>query len=254
MTAKIAGTAPSAAAPLIRNPKTPQRFRLVLWEHHLMPIVAENLATLLGVSVDFLPDSLIAARWDPRGFPARSTWAIARFRVTFEQDETTAFLFQPLAEALDWGAIGLRRPPATRSVPEPAKDGALVLSEAETNDLLAYHEVCNVVTCGVLARAWRSKLERSLVILLDDVQAATPATFPPELAAAPYVVLQAGFGYSERPVRPVKGQPPQHEKQAVWLFVLPEALAVQTLWGMPDGKEKQKTDWLLTTGLWRWAK
>lgn len=253
MTVKTPAAFPETA-PLIRNPRAPQKYRPVLWENHLLPVVAENLGTLLGIAIDFLPESIVGAYWEPRGFPPRSTWALARFTLNLGQESTPAFLLQPLAEALDWGAIGLRRPPAARQAPEAGPDGSLALSEAQESDLMAYHEVCNVVTCGVLARAWRAKLDRPLYILLDGVSAVTPRDFPAELAEGKHLALQATFGYSERPVRAAKGQPPQHEKRAVWLLVLPEELALRTLWGAPDGKERDKTAWLASTGLWRWAK
>lgn len=252
MTAKAA-TIFSESAPLIRNPKAPQKYRPVLWENHLLPVAAENLGTLLGITVHFLPESVVGAYWELHKLPPRSTWALARFTMNLAQESTPAYLLQPLPEALDWGAIGLRRPPAARQAPQARPDGSLVLDEAQESDLLAYHEVCNVVTCGVLARAWRARLDRPLYILLDGVSAVTPRDFPAELAHGRYLALQASFGYSERPLRPVKGQPPQYEKLAVWLLVLPEELALRTLWGAPDGKERDKTAWLATTGLWRWA-
>jgi len=249
MSVKVAPVFPPSA-PLTRNPKVPQKYRPVLWEQYLLPTVAENLSTLLGISVGFLPESIVGAVFDPGKFPARSGWALARFRVNLQDDQVPAFLLQPLAEALDWGAIGMRRPPATREAPVVDKDG-VQLSEAQEMDLAAYHEVCNVVTCGVLARAWRNKLERPLYILLDGVEAVVPAQFPAELRDGKWLVLQASFGYSERPVKPQKGQPPQYEKQTVWLFVVPEALALKALWGAPDGKEKDKTAWLVSTGQWK---
>jgi len=249
MTVKVAPVFP-ASAPLTRNPKVPQKFRAVLWEQHLLPTVAENLSTLLGITVGFLPESVVGAYFERGKFPAQSGWALARFRVNLQEEHVPAFLLQPLAEALDWGAIGMRRPPATREAPAVSATG-VELSEAQEMDLAAYHEVCNVVTCGVLARAWRSKLERPLYILLDGVEAVVPAQFPAELDQGKWVVLQASFGYSERPVKPVKGQPPQYEKQTVWLFVVPESLALKALWGAPDGKEKDKTAWLASTGQWK---
>lgn len=222
----------------------------MLWEQHLLPTVAENLSTLLGISVGFLPESIVGAVFDPGKFPAQSGWALARFHIHLQGEQVPAFLLQPLAEALDWGAIGMRRPPATREAPVVSKEG-VQLSEAQEMDLAAYHEVCNVVTCGVLARAWRTKLERPLSILLDGVEAVVPSQFPAELRGGKWLVLQASFGYSERPMKPVKGQPPQYEKQTVWLFVVPEALALKALWGAPDGKEKDKTAWLVSTGQWK---
>lgn len=179
MTVKVAPVFP-ASAPLTRNPKVPQKYRPVLWEQHLLPTVAENLATLLGIAVGFLPESIVGAPFERRKFPAQSGWALARFRINLLDEQVPAYLLQPLAEALDWGAIGLRRPAATREAPVVGKDG-VQLSEAQEMDLAAYHEVCNVVTCGVLARAWRNKLERPLYILLDGVEAVTPEQFPAEL-------------------------------------------------------------------------
>lgn len=249
MSVKVAPVFP-ASAPLTRNPKVPQKYRAVLWEQHLLPTVAENLATLLGIAVGFLPESVVGAKFERAKFPPQSGWALARFRVNLQEEQVQAYLLQPLAEALDWGAIGMRRPPATREAPAVGKDG-VQLSEAQEMDLAAYHEVCNVVTCGVLARAWRSKLERPLYILLDGVDAVTPSQFPTELDQGTWFILQASFGYSERPVKPVKGQPPQYDKQTVWLFVVPESLALKALWGAPDGKEKDKTAWLASTGLWK---
>lgn len=249
MSVKVAPVFP-ASAPLVRNPKIPQKYRPVLWEQHLLPTIAENLATLLGITVGFLPESIVGATFERKRFPAQSAWAFVRFRINLQNEQIPAFLLQPLAEALDWGAIGMRRPPATREVPVPSKDG-ITLSEAQEMDLAAYHEVCNVVTCGVLARAWRNKLGKPLYILLDGVEAVVPAQFPAELDEGKWVVLQASFGYSERPSKPAKGQPPQYEKQTVWLFTVPEALALQALWGSPDGKEKDKTAWLISTGQWR---
>jgi len=253
MTAKTVPIYPESA-PLTRNPKVQQKYRPVLWENHLLPVAAENLGTLLGITVHFLPESVVGAYWDPRGFPPRSTWALARFTMNLGQESIPAFLLQPLAEALDWGAIGLRRPPAARRVPEARADGTFELDESQESDLMAYHEVCNVVTCGVLARAWRARLDQPLYILLEQVSAVTPRDFPGELGQSKHLAVQASFGYSERPLRPVKGQPPQYEKLAVWLLVLPEDLALRTLWGAPDGKERDKTAWLATTGLWRLAK
>ncbi len=249
MTSKVAPVFP-ASAPLTRNPKVPQKYRAVLWEQHLLPTVAENVATLLGISVGFLPESIVGSYFDRSKFPRQSGWALARFRLNLRGQEVPAYLLQPLAEALDWGAIGMRRPPATREVPS-IENGNVQLSEAQQIDLAAYHEVCNVVTCGVLARAWRSKLNQPLLILLDGVEAVTPAQFPVELEQGRWLVLQASFGYSERPVKPVKGQPPQYEKQTVWLFVVPESLALAALWGAPDGREKDKTAWLASTGQWK---
>ena len=250
MTVKVAPVFP-ASAPLTRNPKVPQKFRAVLWEQYLLPTVAENLSTLLGISVGFLPDSVVGATFEREKFGAKTTWAVARFHIELQDESIPAFLIQPLADALDWGAIGMRRPPATRETTAEISGGEVLLTEPQQGDLAAYHEVCNVVTCGVLARAWRSKLGRPLAILLDGVEARTPAGFPPELDEGKWVILQASFGYSERPVKPVKGQPPQYEKQTVWLFVVPEALALKALWGAPDGKEKDKTAWLVSTGQWK---
>jgi hypothetical protein len=248
MSVKVAPVFPTSA-PLTRNPKVPQKYRPVLWEQYLLPTLAENLATLLGISVGFLPESIVGAVFERGKFKPGTGWALARFRINLQEEQVPAFLLQPLAEALDWGAIGMRRPPATREAPVVGKEG-VQLSEAQEMDLAAYHEVCNVVTCGVLARAWRSKLERPLYILLDGVEAVVPAQFPAELENGKWVILQASFGYSERPVKPVKGQPPQYEKQTVWLFVVSEVLALKALWGAPDGKEKDKTAWLVSTGQW----
>ncbi len=249
MSVKVAPVFP-ASAPLTRNPKVPQKYRAVLWEQYLLPTVAENVATLLGITVGFLPESIVGAYFERGKFPPQSGWALARFRVNLQGQEVLAYLLQPLAEALDWGAIGMRRPPATREAPSVGKDG-VQLSEAQQGDLAAYHEVCNVVTCGVLARAWRAKLGRPLAILLDGVEAVTPAQFPAELEQGKWLILQASFGYSERPVKPAKGQSPQYEKQTVWLFVVPESLALAALWGAPDGREKDKTAWLASTGQWK---
>lgn len=250
MTVKVAPVFPNSA-PLTRNPKIPQKFRPVLWEQYLLPTVAENLAMLLGISVGFLPESIVGATFERSKFKAGSAWALARFRLNLDKEHIPAFILQPLPEALEWGAIGMRRPPAARDTAASVTDGRVHLSEAQEMDLAAFHELCNVVACGVLAREWRNKLNRPLYILLDGVEAATPAHFPPELDQGKWVILQASFGYSERPVKPVKGQPPQYEKQTVWLFVVPEALALQALWGAPDGKEKDKTAWLVSTGQWR---
>jgi len=63
MTVKVAPVFP-ASAPLTRNPKVPQKFRAVLWEQYLLPTVAENLSTLLGISVGFLPDSIVGATFE----------------------------------------------------------------------------------------------------------------------------------------------------------------------------------------------
>lgn len=253
MTAKTVATIPESA-PLARDPKVPRTYRPVLWENHLLPVVAENVGILLGITVEPVPESIVGAYWEPRGFPPATSWAVATFTIHLGSEKHAAFLFQPLAEALDWGAIGLRRPPAARRVPDVAADGSLSLDEAQQSDLLAFHEVCNVVTCGVLARAWRAKLEQPLHITLESVSALSPRDFPAVLAECRYLAFQATFGYSERPVRPAKGQSQQHEKFAVWLLLLPEELALRTLWGAPDGKEADKTAWLARTGRWRWAR
>jgi hypothetical protein len=102
MSVKVAPVFP-ASAPLTRNPKVPQKYRPVLWEQYLLPTLAENLATLLGISVGFLPESIVGAVFERGKFKPGTGWALARFRINLQEEQVPAFLLQPLAEALDWG-------------------------------------------------------------------------------------------------------------------------------------------------------
>lgn len=226
-----------AEAPLLPRPGVPELYRPVLLERHLFPAVAEAVSTLLGIPVGFLPGTVVGARW-PAGGVGPGPWAVARLSVNTAAETRPAFLVQPLGSALEWGAIGLRRPPQARS-------SRLSLSETNPEDLSAYAEVCNVIACNILARVWEEQLERGLFILLEEVTATQEPEIPDGLVA-----VQGLFGYQERPAAPKSG-PADYERRTAWLLALPEDLAARVLWLKTDGNTPQKMDWLLQTGHWR---
>jgi hypothetical protein len=241
-------------APLIPAKGVPETFKPVMLESYLFPTVIENIGSVIGIDVGFVENTIVAAKWNRSVFPADSAWALAKMSINLESTTYQAFMLQPLHAALEWGAIGLRRPPAGRQGVAVGADGTIALTDAGEQDFAAYYEVCNVIGCGVLARAWRSKLNRPLVILLDDVVALTAGRFPQELGAKSLLVVQGTAGYSERKLPSARDGKPQYEHQAPLQLILPQALAVSVLWGVADGTEKKKTDWLVKTGTWRWSK
>jgi hypothetical protein len=132
-------------------------------------------------------------------------------------------------------------------------DGTVTMTDELEQDFSAFYEVCNVVSCGVLARIWRSKLGRPVVIELNDVVAVTAQHFPAELARKGLVAVQGTSGYSEKPLPPAKDGTQPYEHYAPFVLILPALLAVDVLWGSDDGTERKKTEWLIKTGEWRWA-
>jgi hypothetical protein len=241
-------------APLIPAKGVPETFKPVMLESYLFPTVIENIGTVIGIDVGFVENSIVAAKWNRAVFPASSAWALATMSINLDNKTHKAFMLQPLQAALEWGAIGLRRPPAGRQGVTVSADGTIALTEAGEQDFAAYYEVCNVIGCGVLARAWRTKLDRPLVILLDDVAPVTASQFPQDLSAKSLIVVQGTAGYSERKLPSTRDGKPQYEHHAPLQLILPQALAVNVLWGAADGTEKKKTDWLVKTGTWRWSK
>jgi hypothetical protein len=236
-------------APLVPRPGVPELYRPVVLERHLFPAMAETVALLLGIPVGFIPGSVVGAYWTP-GALGPGTWAVARISVHLKSQTWPAFLIQPLASALEWGAIGLRRPPGGREPPQFDRAGSLVLSETNRQDLSAYAEVCNVVACSALARTWEEQLEQSLFVLLEEVVAAAEKTLPEGLRAEGLAAVQALFGYQERPAPPKAG-PADYERRTPWLLVLPADQVPGFLWRVSDGSGQQKSEWLLTTGSWR---
>jgi hypothetical protein len=250
MTAAAVEFPPSA--PLLPLKGAPATYKPVMLNSYLFPTVVENVGTVLGIDVGFIPETVVAAKWNKAPFPAASTWAVTRMTINFERAASVAFLLQPLETAMEWGAIGLRRPASQRQAPAVGPDGAVNMTEAQEQDFAAYYEVCNVISCGVLARAWRTKLDKPLFILLDDVAAVTAQRFPAELDAKNLIAVQGIAGYSERK-QPSRNGQPVYERLAPLQLILPAPLAAQVLWGVADGEEKKKTDWLAKTGVWRWA-
>lgn len=236
-------------APLIPRPGVPELYRPVVLERHLFPAVAEAVGLLLGIPVGFIPGSVVAAPWPAVGLGS-GRWAVARLTVNLGPEKLSAFLVQPLEAALEWGAIGLRRPPAGREPPRLDRAGRLDLSETNRQDLMAYAEICNVVACGVLARSWEEQLGRSLFVLLEEVVGADGGSLPEDLRVDGLAAVQGLFGYQERPAHPKAG-PADYERQTPWLVVMPEGLAVEAVWRTTDGSAREKTRWLLQTGRWR---
>lgn len=192
---------------------------------------------------------MVAARWTAAGLGSGG-WAVARLTVNLGREKLPAFLVQPLAVALEWGAIGLRRPPAGRESPRLSRTGRLELSDINRQDLMAYAEICNVVACGVLARSWEEQLDRSLFVLLEEVVGADGTNLPEALRGDGFVAIQGLFGYQERPAPPKAG-PADYERRTPWLVVMPEGLAADAIWRTTDGSAREKTQWLLQTGRWR---
>jgi hypothetical protein len=211
--------------------------------------MAETVALLLGIPVGLIPGSVVGAYWTP-GALGPGTWAVARISVHLKSQTWPAFLIQPLASALEWGAIGLRRPPGGWEPPQFDRAGSLVLSETNRQDLSAYAEVCNVVACSALARTWEEQLEQSLFVLFEEVVAAAEKTLPEGLRAEGLAAVQALFGYQERPAPPKAG-PADYERRTPWLLMLPADQVPEFLWRVSDGSGQQKSEWLLTTGSWR---
>jgi len=236
-------------APLVPRPGVPELYRPVVLERHLFPSVAEAVGLLLGIPVGFIPGSVVAAPWTAAALAAGG-WAVARLSVNLGPEKLSAFLIQPLEVALEWGAVGLRRPPAGREGPRFDRSGRVELSEANRQDLMAYAEICNVVACGVLARWWEEQLGRSLYVLLEEVVGAHGGGLPEGLQADGFAAVQGLFGYQERPAPP-KASPADYERRTPWLLVMPEGLAEAAIWRAPDGTGPEKTAWLLQTGRWR---
>mgnify|MGYP000650149974 CR=1 FL=1 len=238
-----------AEAPLVPRPGVPVLYRPVILERHLFPAMGEAVSLLLGIPVGFIPGLVVGARWIPEAL-CSGTWAVARISVHLESQTWPAFLIQPLATALEWGAIGLRRPAGGREPPQLDGTGRLALSETNRQDLSAYAEVCNVVACSALARTWEEQLQQSLFVLLEEVAAADGKTLPEGLRAEGLAAVQALFGYQERPAPP-KARPADYDRRTPWLLVLPADQAAEFLWRVSDGSGQQKSEWLLTTGSWR---
>ncbi len=236
-------------APLLRRPGVSELYRPVLLERHLFPAMAEAVSTLLGIPVGFIPGSVVGARW-VSGAPGPGAWAVGRILVNHGSNTWPAFLIQPLDVALEWGAIGLRRPPAGRERLRFDGTGCLVLTDINQQDLSAYAELCNVVACGVLARMWEEHLEGDLFVVLEEVIGVDGQNPPEGLRVDGLAAVQGLFGYQERPAPPKAG-PADLERRTAWLLVLPEDLAVEVLWMKTDSNARQKTEWLLTTGAWR---
>ncbi len=236
-------------APRVPRPGVPGLYRPVVLERHLFPSVAEAVGLLLGIPVGFIPGSVVAAPWTAAALAAGG-WAVARLTVNLDKAKLLAFLIQPLEVALEWGAIGLPRPPAGREPPRFDRTGRLDLTETNRQDLMAYAEICNVVACGVLARSWEEQLAESLFVLLEEVVGADGGGLPEGLQADGFVAVQGLFGYQERPASPKAG-PADYERQTPWLLVMPEGLAVQAIWRATDGTGRGKTAWLVQTGRWR---
>jgi hypothetical protein len=241
------------SAPLIKTKGVPQTYKPVQLESHLFPTIVENIGTVLGIDVGYVPETIVASIFKPSAFPEDSGWGLAKLSVQLETRTYTAFLMTSLEAAFDWGACGLRRPQAGRQQPEIAPDGSITLTDELEQDFSAFYEVCNVVSCGVLARAWRSKLDRPVVILLDEVIPVSAMQFPAELNAKGLVAVQGTAGYSERKQPPAKDGTPVYEQYAPFVLIVPALLAVEVLWGSADGTERKKTEWLIKTGEWRWT-
>lgn len=191
------------------------------------------------------------AQWNPNGFAPGTGWSVALMTLNLESEQHRVALLQPLEVALDWGAIGLRRPAVQRGEPTIHEDGTVELSESQEQDFAAYAEVCNVLGCSVMARAWSDRLDRSLFILLDDVVPAVAPHFPEPLLADGFAVIQATIAYAEGELIRGRDGTPQYEHHTPMLLVIPEVVALGALWGAGDGREKRKTEWLLRTGRWR---
>lgn len=240
----------------------PDTYRPVLLEKYVFPSVAESVGALLGIEVAFVPRSIVGAVWRADAFPPESTWAVARLGVHLPEGELSAFLVQPLEAALEWGAFGLRKPAGGAGQPGVSPNGEVILDDGLQQDFQAYCEVCNVVACSVLARAWRARMDRPLHITLGEVIATAASRFPADPEGL--LVLQATFAYSEplRHGRPQTGPgkmgadkgASQLSLHTPLLLALPIQLAAAVSWGSSDGTEEKKTQWLATTGQWRWAK
>jgi hypothetical protein len=197
-------------------------------------------------------DTIVASLFNPSKFPAGTGWGLARMSIQLDHRTYTAFLMTSMEVAFDWGAIGLRRPPAGRQHPTIEPDGSITLTDELEQDFSAFHEVCNVVSCGVLARTWRSKLDRPVVIMLDEVVTVSAQQFPAELSAKGLIAIQGTAGYSERKLPSGKDGMPVYENYAPFVLIVPALLAVEVLWDSKDGTERDKTEWLIKTGEWRW--
>jgi hypothetical protein len=241
-----------ASAPLVPTKGVPKTYKPVQMESHLFPTIIENIGTVLGIDVEYVPETVIASIFRPSVFPPESGWGLAKMSIEIDGRTYTGFLLTALEVAFDWGAIGLRRPPAGRQQPTIEADGTVTMTDELEQDFSAFHEVCNVVSCGVLARTWRSKLDKPVVILLEEVMPVTAQNFPAELNANGLIAVQGTAGYSEKKLPPSKDGIPNHEHYAPFVLIVPALLAVDVLWGSDDGTERKKTEWLIKTGEWRW--